>query len=406
MRRRLVGFALSSATGAICNALAPIVALLLLPPTEYGTFSLPYLLYAFGVSLQYSIVSEAWARLRSAGDEPVPWARYSSALATLAGIVGSLALIVGLLVSGRLETAALMGVAVAFAIYQNGTRYFRMASGGLRRVIFSDAAGIAGFVVGMLALSWMPDLDRVVGSWLLGTVSAVVVLGLPRFAAGSGLISWVRGNHRTIRPLLLDSLLMDAGAIGTPFLLAGLMGARDFGIYRAVANVAMPVRLLAEPLRPVIGRMTPRRLFSAPVTGVVLVLALVLTAACYGVLVLVLPALDFQLGTLASLVPFALPTSLFVAGNLFVTIYYWFCRMNATHRRILIGRFVQTALVILLPVLGFFAGGLGGAIWGFSVSSLLAAATWAVLARLGLRDARPAVPDDDPETPSDPTPVL
>jgi hypothetical protein len=223
---------------------------------------------------------------------------------------------------------------------------------------------------------------------MVASVSAVAVLGLPRFAWGSGLVSWIRSNHAVIRPLLLDSLLMDAGAIGTPFLLAGLMGPRNFGIYRAVANVAVPVRLLAEPLRPVLGRLPPRRLFSAGVTALIVGMGAVLAAACYLVLVLVLPRLGFELGTLIALVPYALPSSLFVAGNLYITVYYYFCRTNATHRRIIIGRFSQTALVVALPLVGFAVSGLLGAIWGFALSSLIAAVVWMVVARLGRADDR------------------
>jgi hypothetical protein len=161
------------------------------------------------------------------------------------------------------------------------------------------------------------------------------------------------------------------------------MGARTFGIYRAVANVAMPVRLLAEPLRPLLGRLPPRRLFSASVTALIVGTGLVLSGACYLVLTLIIPRLPFQLGTLMALIPYALPTSLFVAGNLCITVYYYFCRTNAAHRRILVGRFAQTILVVVLPIAGFAIAGLLGAIWGFAVSSLVAAIVWMVVARLG-----------------------
>jgi hypothetical protein len=390
MRRRLAVFALSSASGALSSALAPIVAVLVLVPIDYGLFSIPYLIYAFGVSLQYSVVSEAWARLRDG--RTISWREYTSSLGTLAAVVGLAAGLLSLLIAHQPASAILICGAVPFAVYQSGTRYYRVATGSLRRVVLSDGAGILGFGVGLVVFHWLPPLAWVSGAWMLAAVSAVVVLGLPRFAWGAGLFSWIRRNHAVIRPLLLDSLLMDAGAIGTPFLLAGLMGPRKFGIYRAVANVAVPVRLLAEPLRPILGRMPPRRLFSVPVTVLLLGLGAVLAAACYVVLVVVLPHLGFQLGTLIALVPFALPSSLFVAGNLYITVYYYFCRTNADHRQIIIGRFSQTALVVALPLAGFAVAGLGGAIWGFALSSLIAAVVWMVVARLGRSGARASVP--------------
>jgi O-antigen/teichoic acid export membrane protein len=382
---RLVSVALSSVTGAVSSALVPIVALLLLAPTEYGLFSVPYLIYAFGVSLQYSVVSEAWARLRARTPDAVTWRSYTGALSMLAAVMALAGGVVFLLIARQPVAAALMCGAVLSAVYQSGIRYYRVATGAIRRVMLSDLAGIVAFVIGILAFSGLHDLGWIAGAWLLQAVAAVLVLGLPIPARGAGLITWTRTHHRVIRPLLLDSLLMDAGAIGTPFLLAGLMSPRSFGIYRAVSNVAMPVRLLVDPLRPMIGRMQVRRLFAMTTTALLITAGALLSAACYLVLVFIVP-LFADLGTLTALVPYALPASLFVAGSLWGTVYYIVCRTRATHRRIMIGRIAQTVLVIILPIAGFAAWGLVGAIWGFSLSSLISSAVWATLACRGLRD--------------------
>ena len=47
----------SLGTGAIYSLLVPLAALTLLAPLAYGVFSASYLVFAFGVSLQYSVVS-------------------------------------------------------------------------------------------------------------------------------------------------------------------------------------------------------------------------------------------------------------------------------------------------------------------------------------------------------------
>lgn len=384
--RRVVRFAASGATGALYNAVVPIGALLLLQPVDYGLFSVPYLVYAFGVSLQYSIVSEAWARSRVRGGDAT-WGEYSSALAVLSVAVGAFAGVLCVAIPELRVAVVPMIVAVLFAVYHSGARYHRLANGSLRRAVLSDVAGLAGLAIGLVGFSWLPSVAWVAVTWLLGGAAAIAVLGLPRFGRGTGLVAWSRRNHAVIRPLLTDSLLMDAGAIGTPFLLAGFMGARDFGVYRAVANVAMPVRLIVEPLRPALGRLAPERLFSFRVTGVLLATGVALSAACYVVLVVVIPWLGIELGTLSALVPYALPASLFVAGNLYGSVYYIICRTNSPHRRIMVGRISQTVLVIALPVLGFVIAGLAGAIWGFAVSSLISSAVWFTLARQSLRDA-------------------
>lgn len=372
----MLRLASSAATGALFGAVIPITALLLLAPAEYGHFSIVYLVFAFGVSLQYSIISEAWARR----GRTASWASYTGALVPLSAALAIAAAIVALFIPDLRIAALLLGGAVLAALVRNGARYFQVAEGALVRVAIADLAGVAAFIGVLFALLESPPLLRVSAAWFACALVASLLTQLPRFVAGSGPIAWLRGHHTEIRPLLLDSLLMDAGALGTPFLLAGFMGASRFGIYRAVSNASLPVRLIVDPLRPAFGRMPLRRFFSVRVTLVVAAVTTVLAVGCYVALAVILPVLDITLGTLSSLVPFAVPTAVFVVGSFLGTVYYILCRTNATQREILIGRLAQTVLVVALPIGGFIAWGLAGAIWGFGVSSVLSAGVWIALA--------------------------
>lgn len=366
----------SAGSGALYSALTPLLALLLLKPADYGLFSIVYLIYAFGISLQYSVISEAWARVKLAGSHKATWSQYSTSLLGLSFLIGLVSFLTALLVPALGHAAPFLGAASLLALYQNGTRYYRAAEEAYQRVIVSDIAGITLFTAGVIAASGLPPLQLVSIAWSLGALAAVVPLGLPHVRRASGLIVWVRSHRSAIGPLLSDSLLMDAGAIGTPFLLAGLLGPARFGVYRAVSNVALPVRLLVEPMRPAIGRAGRFVLFSA--RGIVAVggAALGLSLASYFVLVAVVPALSFDVGTLTALVPYAAAAAVFVAGNVVGSVYYIVCRTNSTHAQILTGRFVQTGLVIVFPILGFLVQDLAGAIWGFSVSAVISAAVW------------------------------
>lgn len=372
----MLRLASSAATGALFGAVIPITALLLLAPAEYGHFSIVYLVFAFGVSLQYSIISEAWARRGRTGS----WASYAGILVPLSALVAVAAAIVALLIPDLTIAAPLLGGAVLAALVRNGARYFQVAEGALVRVVVADLAGVAAFIGVLFALFESPPLLRVAAAWFACVLVASLLTQLPRFAAGSGPIAWLRGHRTEIRPLLLDSLLMDAGALGTPFLLAGFMGASRFGIYRAVSNASLPVRLIVDPLRPALGRMPLRRFFSVRVTLAVAAVTTALAVGCYVALAVILPILDITLGTLSSLVPFAVPTAVFVIGSFLGTVYYILCRTNATQREILIGRVAQTVLVVALPIGGFIAWGLTGAIWGFGISSVLSAVVWIALA--------------------------
>ncbi|GAA3735453.1 hypothetical protein GCM10022239_09380 [Leifsonia bigeumensis] len=371
---------ISAGSGALYSALTPLVALLLLKPADYGLFSIVYLIYAFGISLQYSVISEAWARARLVGSRTATWSEYSTSLLGLGFLVGLASLITALLIPSLLPTSAFLGAASLLAVYQNGSRYYRVAEETYQRVIASDLAGLALFAAGFLATSGLSPLQRVSIAWSMGALAAVVVLGLPYVRRASGLHLWVRSHRSAIGPLLTDSLLMDAGAIGTPFLLAGLLGPARFGVYRAVSNVALPVRLLVEPMRPAIGRSGRSVLFSAKGLLTVGGAALGMSLAAYFALVWVVPALPFPVGTLAALVPYSAAAAVFVAGNVLGSVYYILCRTNSTHGQILTGRFLQTGLVIVFPIVGFLIQGLAGAIWGFSVSAGISAIAWMVIA--------------------------
>lgn len=395
----MIRIATSALFGGLLSALVPIVALLLLEPARYGLFSIVYLIFAFGLSVQYSSLSEAWARNRrdpgldDLGEATRPvsdWAAYSGMLLTIAFAFGIAATITAYLVEGLRSDALLLGGAVLAAVYRNGARYFAAAERSITRVLISDIAGIVTFT-GALALTWGNLVSSITIPWLVSGIAGSVVLRLPRVRRGSGPISWVSDHKHHIRPLLVDSLLMDAGAIGTPFLLAGFMGPTRFGVYRAVSNVALPVRLLIDPLRPILGRLPRARVLDRKATTFLLAASFVLSGACFVVLLLVVPAIPVSLGTLSSLTAFAVPCSIFVIGSLLGTVYYIVCRAHAPHSRILLGRVVQTLAVIALPLLGAAIWGLSGAIWGFTISSCLSAAVWASIARARATPANSAL---------------
>lgn len=377
---RFYRLASSAASGGIYSTLTPILALLLLAPKAYGVFSVVYLVFAFGVSLQYSIISEAWARARRMQTEGNSWTDYSSALSALSVVVGAVALVAALVIPELNSNGWALAGAVLFALYRNGVRYYSVAEGQVIRALVSDLAGIVAFTIALIALRDASHLLVVSVAWLAAGLVSSLVLSRPRLRWGFGLVRWSCVHVAEIRPLLLDSITMDLGAIGTPFLLAGFMGATRFGIYRAVSNVALPVRLLIDPLRPALGRVRPQQFFVRSVTVLIASGAIALAAACYFALTLVVPHLGFRLGTLSSLVDYAPASSVFVIGSLLGTVYYIACRTNSSQRGILTGRIVQTIVVVIMPIVGYAFFDLSGAIWGFAISSVVSAGVWIALA--------------------------
>jgi hypothetical protein len=376
---RLAHLASSTITGALLGTVIPIGALVMLTPSNYGAFSTIYLFFAYGVSLQYSIVSEAWTRGNRRERIEAVWPGYSATLGTLAMMVALAAFVTCQLISEVRSVAWWLSIAVLLGIYRSGTRYYWLANGATRRVVLSDILGIAGLGVGFVVLQSEGPIVQVAAAWSLSTIASAAAMGFPLLQRGAGPLAWWRARSCEIKPLLADSLLMDIGAIGTPFLLAGSMGAEGFGIYRGIANASMPVRLLVDPLRPALGRKN-RDYFvrGVPAIGIISATGIV-GLGSYFALSWLVPNLPLELGTLSSLEAYASPAAIFASANLVGTIFYIVCRTNADRREIMVGRLFQTLVVVCMPLFGFFMQGISGAIWGFALSALMSALVWVAL---------------------------
>lgn len=377
---RVLSLASATLVGALWGALVPVLALLFLEPAQYGSFSTIYLIFAYGVSLQYSIVSEAWARARLRYRKATNWSNYSSALFTLACTIGAVGLSVSLVIFEVSAIAVWLGVAVGLGIYRSGARYHRMAVGMTRQVILADFLGILVFFAVLVLVHGQARTAVLTMAWAASGAISIIALGLPVLRVGSGPIRWWRMHRREITPLLADSTLMDVGAIGAPFLLAGFMGPKNFGLYRGVANAAMPVRLLLDPLRPTIGRKPSGFFFRKTILWMIFGVTFVTAALCYLALELVVPRLPMRLGTLSELAIFSRQAALFTAASFVGTLFYIVCRNSGSRRTIMTGRIAQTFLVVTLPVFGFMSMGLSGAVWGFAVSASVSAVVWLCLA--------------------------
>ena len=72
-----IRLASSATSDGIFGALIAVLALLVLQPGEYGLFSIVYLTFAFGISLQYSVINEAWAQGQLSGNRTARGQRFA-----------------------------------------------------------------------------------------------------------------------------------------------------------------------------------------------------------------------------------------------------------------------------------------------------------------------------------------
>ena len=368
---------LATGLNAVATILPQVAALLLLTAADYGAYSMVYLVYAAGASSVFSVICDAWSR-RSTRRPAIGWSYFAGALTVVSLPFGLVAAAVALIAGmGLLSIAAML--ATSMLVFRAGSRYHETRAAQWRRVLIGDAAQSLGLLVGLacgLALRLEP-MTIVMGSWAVSSCLAVVATATFgwRRVTSTVLRRWVGIHRHEIRPLLADSLLLDAGAIGTPYLVAPLLGLAPFGVYRAVSNVATPVQLILNPLRPMVTGSPLGRLVSA---RLLVPLALVLafaTVACY-LVIMWIPTLPLRLGVISDLHVVALPASLFVLANGLSFYLYLVARGHAAPARIFRARVAQTILAVAAPVLGALVGGLTGAVWGFTGSAVLFVAVW------------------------------
>lgn len=377
------------ALSAVLNgvgALAPqIVALLSLGNVAFGQFSVGYLAFSLASSMLLSILCDSWVIVppeqRSGG-----WSAYSRLLTTISIVFGLLCGIIGLLfvdIAFGLATAA----CVLLATYRAGTRYLLFVWRRWREAIFSDSLVIAATLGVFFASSALfgPSTWTVMAAWGGGSLAGSLVIGLPRFGPLVAM-RWVRENGRTIGPLVADAALMDVSAIGTPYLLLPQLGYGGFGLYRAISNLAAPLRLLLTPLRPLI-LAAPRRSLAWRFTVMIFAIGLCGGAAMAGVLFGLMHS-GLTLGMLTGLGPFWFSAGLYGLATLLLIYYSMLCRAFGQPRVLLSGRVTQTILGVFGPTLGFLLGDVPGAILGFAVASLASGFAWIFLAFYAARRSR------------------
>jgi len=371
----------SVAANALYVLTLQILALVTLAPADFGAFSIQYLLFALTGSIGLSIICEPWSRSARYEGHTSSWRDYSSMTIYLAGAAGLVTVVASLIVPPLRPVAISGAIAVFASSYRAGARYYEVRNVHWNRVLASDISGLLVTVAAWAALPLLEvqELEAMSIAWAAGAVVSAVVAPLPHLTGFGRVRDWNVRHRRHIGPLLRDSLLMDLGAIGTPFVIAPLLGIQSFGVYRAVSNVAAPVRLVLNPIRATLASM-PLSRQRAPTTilFVAIVSGLFGVGAC--VALLLVGAIQLDLGALSGLAPFAAATGVFVAFNFLGHYYYIVARSHAVGRALFTGRIVQTGLAVTLPVGGVLLWGLSGAIWGTAIATLCSAMTWTVLA--------------------------
>lgn len=363
-----------TARHALYNAFTTVavqgLAILALPPSQYGVFAMYYLALALGTTVCFSVLSEAWSRTTQDQGILESWPRYCTMLTAIC-LATLIPVVVIAQFVGTWLIATLLGGAVAFSTYRTGARFYSAATGHNRLVGPADVAG--GISVICLYFSFhvvLSPFEALSLAWFVSSVVVALMSERPRYESGYRPSHWIRDHWNAIRILMADSVLLDLGGVGVPFLLSPLLGIADFGVYRSVSSTAMPVRLTWNPLRPFISRRPLLSLATARLSILLAGGALFMGAATFIGLFTIHSAGLFSSGVILSLSSFALPVSLFVGFNFVSMFYYLLMRTHARGRRLMLYRVVQLLGAISFPLLGYYLSGLKGAIWGYALNAV------------------------------------
>lgn len=356
-----------------------LTALVLLTPESFGRFSLTYLLYAFGASLALSIIMEPW-HFHSLKNETAKTTAYLGASAVLSTGITVIAFVGAIIVDLGIVEACIAAAASGAAVLKATIRYINLQKKRFSAVIFSDISFVSCFalICSLLIFLGAPSDTSIYAGWLLA--ASTTVFFTPPLAGH--LLSprqWGTIHKAEIRRLLPESLLMDAGAILTPMLLAPILGISNFGVYRAVSNVTAPVRLILNPLRPVISEYSDNRLAPGQRLWWMVVTFSVFLGGCCLLIFTMISFYGLEVGVITSLLPAKIPVSIVVAGSFLTHFSYIRARSTFNASHLLTGRIIETIIVTVLPITAVFVGGLWLAIWGLALSSCLSALTWTVL---------------------------
>lgn len=378
MKSNRFRLAISVFSTTIAALSIPFSAIVLLKPAEYGAFSLFYLVGAFANSLQLSVVSETWVRTQRGTSNAAPWAEYANATLFMAIIGGGAASAVALASSELDGLAFVVFLGVLSQVYRNGTRFRSLRNRQWRWVLPADITGAAVTMIALAVLFFgITDvgLKEVVYAWS-GT-KLITLLGSrpPVRLSLRGFIDWCRSRRMQIRTLVADSAMSDLAGIGTPFALLPIIGVSNLGIYRAVSNVAAPMRAVLAPLRPTLTSLPTRSLSSAKFGLGVVGAALVGAAATTGGLYLVAQT-GWDTRTLGFLTPFAPAVGVYVFGMVVSAIFIIVVRQVARTKVVLTTRVVGSTLEVLLPIGGALVWGLEGAIWAYAIQAILVGGLW------------------------------
>ncbi len=379
MVQALNRFSIFAVAANSANLLAPqLVALVALKPGLFGVFSAIALIGSIFTALAFALSIDPFLR---AGRD-LQQKHYSSAslvylfLSCLGGFAAGL---FSLILSGPgtpWPTILAISLYPATFVLWNAQRIMLVEMVGA--ALKSDLIGFFVILLGLIGTSIFGLTIAKICAVAAASYGLMFLHALWRTRALWGAAScglWFKLMKLEIRSMAFDSAMgISANSLG-PLMLMPILGVSSFGVYRAVGNLAAPLRSVVTPMRSQLGRIPVSRLHSRW-GGVVQIslfssIALLVVAGLKAASRYAPPE-----ATLVNVSSYAVVASLVVALNAFWQIYLNRGRMLLPPRALFRVRVTTSVVAAVVPLLGALVAGLAGALYALLLSTLFQSLAW------------------------------
>lgn len=362
---------LATVVNSVLLTLPQIVALVVLSPTNFGIFALFSLAASLNGLLLAALVVDPWLRSTA---QPTDEGAFTGVAAVGATIGGAPATLCVLLATSELSLALLAFLASSLVTLRTCLRVRDVRSQRGRVVLLGDVLGVVSLVA--VIGTYGADMHLAECLWLIisGQAAPLVVAALGSRSIRCHPLAWWRAHRDDIRLLAADSLWGAVSGVGAPYALLPILGLTDFGTYRAISNLAAPVRLIVQPLKPMLPRLVvPKR--DIPGAASILALGFAMAALATGTLRVGIG--DWADGSaIEALRVIAAPAGIYFGFNLVLQTYWARARLVTTRRLLRSTRRWHLAIASVLPLVGGASLGLHGAAWGLGGATALCAVAW------------------------------
>jgi O-antigen/teichoic acid export membrane protein len=410
--RRLSWGVADQAVSSITNFAVSIYVARSLGAEQFGAFSLAYVTYPFVLNASRGLATDPLMVRFTAVDHRT-WKRavaQSGGLAAVVGIVSGLfVLAVAMLLDGYARMAFLaLGLSLPGLMLQDSWRFafFSLGRGG--HAFLNDTIWAVTLIPGLILVQrsghanvfWFMlvwGMSATIGA-LVGPLQARV---LPTLL---GARDWLVKHRDLGIRFMAEGTAYSAAQQLRSYAVGGILGLAAVGYVQAANTLMGPVMILllgmglvTTPEAARIVHRSPHRLI--PFCFLVSA-GLAVGGLAWGVVLeIVLPrgAGQWLLGDIwRPTYPLALPQTLFVLGNCFLTGAQAGLHALGAAKRSLRAMVIQSGFYLVLGILGAYLDGATGAVLGTAISSWIGAAVWWVQLRAAVHQHNATVDDPSP----------